>query len=206
LQEIYNGFELTSLGVPDFATFFCHYEIHNNNLWDFYRNGKIEKEYLSIERFHLTLKDFNIENTKLSEFISKEYIEKSPRKTTLFPYTHEALNYLKAKYSLHIITNGFKEIQHRKVELCGLSQYFTSVIVSEETGYKKPDRNIFLYSLKVNNALSHESIMIGDDLVVDILAAKAAGMDQIYVNFGRNPHDEEISFEISSLKELIEIL
>jgi len=206
LQDLFISFELQKLGIPDFDVFFEHYCHHNIHLWELYRGGKIEKDFLSVERFYLTLSDFGIENKKLSELVSKEYVHQSPLKTALFPYTHKVLEYLYKKHSLHIITNGFKEIQFRKLNLCGLEKYFTSVIVSEEAGCNKPDRKIFLFALEKNKAEIAESIMIGDDLSVDVIAAKAIGMDQIYVNYDKLPHDEKITYEVFSLKELIGIL
>lgn len=206
LQDLFISFGLQKLDIPDFDIFYEHYCHHNIYLWDLYRGGKIDKDFLSVERFYLTLADFGIENKKLSELISIDYVEQSPLKTALFQYTHEVLDYLNKRYSLHIITNGFKEIQFRKLNLCGLEKYFTSVIVSEEAGCNKPDKKIFFYALEKNKANTEESIMIGDDLAVDILAAKAVGMDQIYVNYDRLPHDEKITHEVFSLKELCKIL
>jgi putative hydrolase of the HAD superfamily len=206
LQDIFISFGLQKLGIPDFDVFYEHYCHHNIYLWELYRGGKIEKDFLSAERFYLTLADFGIENKKLSKLISMDYVEQSPSKTALFPFTHEVLDYLYKKYSLHVITNGFKEIQFRKLSLCGLEKYFNSVVVSEEAGCNKPDSKIFLFALGKNKAEINESIMIGDDLAVDVLAAKAIGMDQVYVNYDRRPHDEITTYEISSLKELTGIL
>ena len=206
LQDLFVSYDLQKLGIPDFDIFFEHYCNHNNYLWEQYRGGKIEKDFLSVERFYITLADFGIENKKLSELISIDYVEQSPLKTALFPDTHEVLDYLHKKYSLHIITNGFKEIQFRKLKLCGLEKYFTSVVVSEEAGCNKPDKKIFFFALEKNKATITESIMIGDDLAVDVLAAKTIGMDQIYVNYDKLPHDEKITYEVSSLEELCEIL
>lgn len=206
LHEIYDDFNLHGLGTPEFEEFYNHYLNHNVRLWELYRNEKIQKDFLSVERFYVTLQHFGIENKALSEMISKEYVKRSPLKTNLCPHTHEALSYLSGKYTMHIITNGFEEIQHKKLKTCGLDKYFESVITSEEAGCKKPDKNIFFYSLEKSNSNIPESIMIGDDIAVDILAAKSVGMDQVFINHQKIEHKEDITYEIFSLKELTEIL
>ena len=50
------------------------------------------------------------------------------------------------------------------------------------------------------------TIMIGDDLPVDIIGAKKIGIHQIYFNPNKKEHTEKIDFEISSLLEIKEIL
>ncbi|HPF93544.1 MAG TPA: HAD-IA family hydrolase [Tenuifilaceae bacterium] len=107
---------------------------------------------------------------------------------------------------LHIITNGFNEVQFTKLELCGLSSYFTKVITSEISGYHKPRPEAFGYTLSSANARKAESIMIGDDLEADILGAKAFGIDQIFFNPNREQHGHSVTHEITSLLELKKIL
>ncbi|MEP7169611.1 MAG: HAD-IA family hydrolase [Bacteroidota bacterium] len=113
---------------------------------------------------------------------------------------------MKNKYELHLITNGFEQVQFAKLTASGLTGYFKEIIISENTGYKKPDKEIFLHALQVSSAKKNESIMIGDDLEADIKGAINAGLDVIYFNPNHTVHSEEVSFEISSLSELKNIL
>ena len=175
-------------------------------LWDLYRKGKVEKSFLSIERYRLTLNDFSIIDNELAENISSEYIRLSPLKTKLIPYTIETLEYLFTKYQLHIITNGFKEVQYLKIERSGLNKYFQHVITSEEAGCNKPNKQIFIYSFGKTSANDYESIMIGDDLEVDIQGAIDAGMDQVFLNLENCIHNKSLNYEIKSLCELRNIL
>ena len=205
-KEIYDKYKLKDKGINTFENFHKTYRQHNLRLWDLYRKGELKKEVLSVERFVLTLKDFGIEDRELAKKIAAEYINISPLKTNLFPHTRKMLNYLKDKYYLHIITNGFEEVQFKKIEANDLKKYFTEIITSEEAGCKKPDKNIFLYSLLKTNAVPEESLMIGDDISVDIQGAKTVGMDQVFFNFDNLSHSEEITYEINSMEEISKIL
>ena len=205
-HDIYTKYKLKERGVESLELFTKTYKTHNDLLWSYYRKGEILKEVLSVQRFEMTLNDFGINNLLLAKQIGDDYISISPLKTNLFPYSHESLAYLKNKYTLHLITNGFEEVQQTKIDVSDLRKYFHKIITSEEAGAKKPEKQIFEFALKKANAKPEESIMIGDDLKVDILGAKAFGIDQIYVNFERIPHSEDVTFEIDSLKKLQEIL
>lgn len=205
-SEIFERYDLKKMGVPGLDNFYSVYKSHNQHLWGLYRNGEIEKKVLSVKRFELTLNDFGIFDDELSKKIADDYIHYSPLKTNLYPGTHEILEYLKGKYQLHIITNGFEEVQFRKINASGLDKYFSNVITSEEAGCKKPDPGIFEYALKAANASAKECLMIGDDIEVDIIGARNAGIDQVYFNNKTTNHNEEISFEIGCLTDLKKIL
>jgi len=182
------------------------YKRHNDELWKEYRNGKIEKSKLKWYRFYLSLKEKNADDEALARSLDEFYLSESPKKTSLIPYSLEILAELKSRYSLHIITNGFNEVQFTKLENSKLRQFFNAIITSEDAGILKPGIGIFHYAIKKTGAKISESIMIGDILEVDILGAKEAGMDQIYLNLEDNTHNETISYEICNLKEILEIL
>jgi putative hydrolase of the HAD superfamily len=188
---------------PDFFKAYLHF---NEILWDQYRLGIVTKEGLRHQRFQQTLLHFGIEDTALAEAMGDEYIVRCPKKTHLFPYAMEVLEYLSAKYTLHIITNGFQEVQLVKLEHSGIRRFFNQIITFESSGYKKPDKRIFHHSLYRAKAKSKKSIMIGDHLEVDILGAKAAGLDQIYFNPKKNVHKQDITYEIDCLSKLKVIL
>jgi putative hydrolase of the HAD superfamily len=137
--------------------------------------------------------------------MAENYLILSPQKNLLFPHAIETLEYLKDKYQLHIITNGFIEVQYKKIKNSGIEKFFNQTITSEEAGVQKPDKFIFEFSLNKVNASPEECIMIGDDLKIDILGAKNAGIDQIFFNVDNVKHNENITFEIDSLKQIIEI-
>ena len=205
LEEIFYRHKLDR-AFGDFNNFFETFMGHNERLWDHYRKGNMKKEILRFKRFDLTLRDVGIKDEILAQVIGDEYITESPLKTALIPHAIEVLDYLNGKYGLHIITNGFNEVQFSKLKLCGLDKYFQKVITSEMSGYHKPRPEAFGYSLSAANAKKAESLMIGDDLEIDILGAKNFGMDQVFYNADGVKHNEELTFEINTLQELMNIL
>ena len=206
LTEMYNHFDLKSLGIKSSELFIEKYKVHNEYLWSLYRQGKIDKDNLRSFRFQLCLKDFKISDNKLSVQLGEMYVSTSPYKTHLFPFTHEVLTYLKSKYRLHIITNGFEEVQHIKLKQSKLDVYFDQVITSEQLGVKKPDSKIFNYAISSVKAELSESLMLGDDFPVDILGAKNIGMDQVFFNPKDEKVNEKPTFEINCLSELLRLL
>jgi len=205
LRSIFDKRKLDKI-FPDFDIFVSTYKAHNERLWDLYKLRKIRKDELRNERFLLTLKDFGIDDPKLAEQIGDDYVELSPMQTVLFPNTIEVLDYLSTKYKMHIITNGFVEVQYKKLKNCGLEKYFERVTTSEEAKSSKPKPEIFQVALKSVNAKKTESLMIGDDLENDILGAKKFGIDQVFFNPDSEKHSETISFEIKNLNELTTFL
>jgi len=178
-NELYRDHLSEQEAIPSVKAFFDAYTIHNTRLWGLYRENQITKDELKDTRFLMTLKEFGIDDKNLATTLSDEYTYRSPRKGLLFPGTIEMLEQLKDRFKLHIITNGFEEIQHVKLEFAGLTKYFECLIISEEAGSKKPDAGIFYYAMKKAGAKAEESLMIGDDLDVDIIGARAVGMDTL---------------------------
>lgn len=206
LLELCNDYNLKKKGVLDYEEFINTYKIHNEKLWDLYRVDSISQKDLRRERFQRTLSDFGINDFNLSEKIGEDYIIICPRKNKLYPFAIEILDYLKEKYILHIITNGFDKTQHTKLKHANLTPYFNQIITSEKTGVKKPNPAIFNHAINLAKSTKEESIYIGDDLVVDILACQNFGMKGIYFNPEKKEHKENVAFEISCLSQIKEIL
>ncbi|NOX47058.1 MAG: noncanonical pyrimidine nucleotidase, YjjG family [Chlorobi bacterium] len=202
LSELCDKYNLTDKGIPVFKYFYNRYLEINDRFWGQYRKGKIEKPFLNVERFHVTFQEFGIDDRDFAGKFATEYVENAPLKNTLFPGAHETLEYLQDKYILHLITNGFEEVQEKKLNTTGLRKYFKTITTSEEAGVKKPDPAIFHYALSKAGAVPEESLMIGDNLEVDILGAKNVGMDQMFFNIEKTPHNGKITFEISELIEI----
>ncbi len=205
LTDIFYKYKLDEK-IESPEVFIKKYKEINEELWAKYRTGEIKKEFLRNQRFLLSLQHFGINDSSLAESFGTDYIEISPTKTILFPNTVKTLEYLSQKYTLHIITNGFKEVQHVKLKNNKLDKYFDKVITSETVGYQKPNAKIFQHSLSTSNAKKEESLMIGDDLKIDILGAKSFGMNQVFFNTINTKHNEKVTHEITDLKELTEFL
>jgi len=205
-REIFEKYQLTDLGINDLHSFFQAYTIINDMLWGLYRENKIRKEVLNIRRFELTLQEFGIENLILATHLAEDFVTLSPMKTMLFPHSREALHYLKEKYALHIITNGFEEVQQKKLDVCELRKFFTTITTSEEAGVKKPETGIFELALEKAKAHVEESLMIGDDLLVDMAGARLSGMDTLFFNPQRHIHQDDLDHEVHSWLEVMQIL
>jgi putative hydrolase of the HAD superfamily len=179
LSEIFLDWKLAEKGVGSLEAFLQAYISNNDLCWDLYRKNLISKADLRTRRFSLTLASFDLEDESLAEALGDAYVLCSPQKTALFPGAHETLVTLSQRYELHIITNGFEEVQHLKLTSTGLKKYFKHVITSEMAGSKKPDPAIFDFALKKSGAAPFQSLMIGDDPTVDVLGAIDSGMQAI---------------------------
>ena len=205
LREMFEKQDLQkfSFTFDDFAQEFYHY---NELLWAKFRNGKINKANLRDRRFYLTLKKLGVINNDLAIKLSVDYIELSPNKTNLFPEVIETLQYLKPSYHLHIITNGFNEVQFRKLRNCGIEHFFEKIVTSDNAKSQKPHQKIFEYALNSVNAKKKDSLMIGDDWDLDIMGAKSFGFDQVFFNPYGNDQKGTCTFTISNIGELCKIL
>ncbi len=206
LLELYENLSLRDRGVDDFEIFYRNYLKHNAVLWERYRKGFIKQADLRVKRMRLTLLDFKIGDEKLAETMGKEFLEILPTRDGLFPYSIEILEYLTSKnYRLHLITNGFEDVQHKKLTHSRIKKYFEEVITSEVSNSLKPHKDIFEYALKAAGAGKEESIMLGDDLEADIIGAYKAGLDQVFINHNGKKPDFRPTYTVHSLKELEEI-
>ena len=205
-ERIYEKYNLKSLGIPNAHEFHEVYHPLNEQLWVLYRADKITKDELNRTRFLKPLEHYGIHDIELADHLSEDYVYWSPRIVRLVPGTMELLDYLKPKYHLHLITNGFQEVQHTKLSGSGLEPYFETLTVSEEVGVKKPNPEIFFYALRKAHATAEESLVIGDEMAVDIDGARAAGIDQVFFNPSGIEVEGERTFEVKRLVELIGIL
>lgn len=180
--------------------------MHNDKLWERYRNGYIKVDELRWKRMWLTLLDFKIADEPLARTMDTRFLDALPTRKTLFPHTLEILQYLTGKgYRLHLITNGFEKTQHSKLQYAGISGYFGEVITSEGSNSLKPHKEIFDYALRITGAEPGQSIMLGDSIEVDIQGAINAGIDQVYVNHLRTRPPITPTYMVYSLKELEDI-
>lgn len=175
----------------------------NFAFWKLYREEKITKEQLRYQRLKSVFD--KLELVVSDEMILKladEYIQYLSSYNHLFPNTIAILDYLKPKYKLHIITNGFQEIQDKKMRASNIDGYFEHVINSETAGVKKPNPLIFKAGLNHANVAAKNAIMIGDSLDADIIGAKALGIHVLHFNAHNEPHHEvcPIIHDLSEIK------
>ncbi len=206
-REMHDKFHLYSRGIHDPAVFYTQYQEINFALWEQYKKELITKEALNFKRFYDSLNLYKIDEPELATEMGAHYIAASPRQTILYPGTIELLDILHRQYQMHIITNGFEEVQFIKIEKSGLEKYFDKIITSERAGFKKPDRRIFEFALRETGAHLEESIIIGDDPEADILGARLIGMDQIWVKHPPlKESTEKPTYEVGRLSDILQIL
>ena len=178
----------------------------NFSYWKLYRDEKITKEFLRYNRLKSSFEKLNISlSDDVINKIADDYVISLPVNNFLIKDTILVLDYLRNKYRLHIITNGFTEVQNKKIVNSQIKKYFHSIIDSETVGVKKPNIKIFDYALRVSGARSKNSLMIGDNLEADILGALNAGFHAIHFN-NNNEAPHEHCLILSELKSLMECL
>lgn len=207
LTVLYNEFSLSTLGIHDFDDFNVNYHEINDVMWARFRAGNLSREDLRWKRMNKTLQHYKIADEPLAKSMAARYLEVLPMQTTLFAHAHEVLDYCQTKgYQIHLITNGFEATQHQKLQLANIHTFFDQVITSEQAMSMKPQKEIFEFAMRQTGALASNSIMIGDALDIDVLGAQNVGMDQVFFNPSRKPHDGNPTYEIGDLHELYDIL
>ena len=220
MEELFT-LHIQQIGHLDFEFFFRRYHHHNDHVWALYRQDKIKKEELRYVRFERAFADLNHQASfDFIDQFSLDFLEVAPRQTLTMDGAHQLLDYCKEKYTMHIITNGFVEVQGHKMKAASLEGYFEHVINSEHAGVRKPHPDIFHYALQKAGARVEESLMIGDDWEADILGARDFGMDQAFLTVkeveqnaanaahgnGAVRHNYKPTYTLHSLTDLMEIL
>lgn len=197
-ETVFKMQELT-VTMSDFLQFYVPI---NKEYWERYRKDEITQKELRFGRLKDTfdLMKFNISDDTIL-FLSEQYLYYLPKYNHLFEGTIEILEYLRPKYDLHIITNGFAEIQGNKMDNSNISHYFKTITNSEMAGVKKPNRLIFDYALDLARTQKESSIMIGDCIEADVKGALDAGLDAIFFNEMNQPVAKNIK-QINHLLEL----
>ena len=163
--------------------FLEYYIPRNHYYWKLYQVNKISHEDLRFYRLKDVFDVLNFEITdEMIHQLSVDYINHLPDNNLLFDGAFEVLSYLKEHYHLHIITNGFGEVQGRKLKNSKIDHFFQTITNSEMAGVKKPHPNIFKFALSLAKATKEESVMIGDSLEADIEGALSYGIDAVYFN------------------------
>lgn len=188
--------------VKTLKRFIKLYEKENYRLWKLYRDGKATREQVSYLRFSRTLKAIGAPE-KWGQEMGEAYFEQMNQQSLLLPDAETVVKELKSRYKLAIITNGFVEIQDTKMHVSGLDKYFDHVITSEDIHVPKPRPAIFEFALKTMGVTPEAALMIGDDHRTDILGAKRAGIDQVWLD----PHNKnkrgDATYKINALTDLL---
>lgn len=193
LRELYLELDLESKLKVGVEEFLAHYHTVNENLWSKYQVGKLTSQQLRNYRFRIAFEKYGYVNDKLNKKLNVAYMERCPVRSALFPGAVDLLNDLKERYPLFLITNGFEETQNIKLKSSNLESYFSSMITSETAGVKKPHPNIYRKALRIAKVEPQEAIMLGDDLVADVIGARNAGIRSVWFNpKGKQTKDDNV--------------
>jgi len=174
----------------------------NLSYWKLFREEQVDKQTLKYGRLSDTFDKLSVPvSDDIIYKLSNDYLIYLSTFNHLFDDALEILDYLHPKYNLHIITNGFKEVQEGKLLNSKIDHYFDTVTNSEEVGVKKPNPKVFNHALQLAKADVENSIMIGDNYEADILGALNVGLDVIHYNY----HNEDVGENIIQISNLIDL-
>ena len=207
LAELYEHFDLQQYGIPDLKAFLKAFTQINHQLWNAYDHHKATKETIRKERFPLIMAVLGVKHCPATvlDQLNATYLHDCPRKPHLLPHAYRVLEALRPNYELHIISNGFDQVQALKMQSANIEQFFTHVITSESSQHRKPQKGIFEFALQKAKANPQESVMIGDNLITDIGGANAFGIDIVFFNPEKVQHTATVTHEITCLSELEQI-
>lgn len=209
LQELYGDYQLQRF-FDDPKLFYDSYWQANIDLWQRYGQGEITREFLIVERFRRPLsKGHSLYITEqMCLEMSDHFLNLCAIKTGVVEGAHELVGYLRRRgYRLHLCSNGFHEVQYRKIRSCGLEGCFDSIVLSEDAGANKPAAAFFDYAFLVTHAVPDTTLMIGDSWVSDMVGAIDYGLDTIYFNrFPDHPAPRPVTHEVGTLCQIMNIL
>lgn len=207
LEEVYREFHYGRF-FSSFDQFYALYTERNRQLWTEYAAGKITKPELNRLRFLYPLECVGAGDAALARRFEEEFFRIIPCKARTMPHAHEVLQALAPHYNLYILSNGFRELQCRKMKAAGLDVYFKKVILSEDIGVLKPHAAIFHFALSATQSQVNDSLMIGDSWENDITGAAGIGMHQVFYDpeGGTAPLPFRPTYRISDLQELTGLL
>ena len=208
LRETFEAFQL-GRWFPDPQVFYDAYWEANIDLWSRYSRGEITRDYLIVERFRRPLsagQGLEVTEAFCLE-MSDRFLDFCANKPGLVDGARHLMDYLRGKgYRLHMCSNGFHEVQYKKLAACGLRDHFDTIILSEDAGVNKPSPLYFDYALRASGASRETTVMIGDNLQTDIIGARDAGFDTIFFNRWNVDPSGIPDHTVMSLQEIEELL
>jgi putative hydrolase of the HAD superfamily len=205
LTELYSTFKLIDEGVSN-EEFLKVFRDVNNGLWNDFDRGVITRDVIRKNRFPSVLEKLSVNLNGVAVQMQDDFMEICSSKKGLVNGALQVLEKFKDKYQYHILSNGFDEVQFKKLEASGVYHFFTNVITSGQVGFRKPQPEIFEYVLDKISATNRECLMIGDNPISDIEGAYNFGIDQIYYNVHKKSCKIVPTHTISNFSELLNLI
>ena len=205
LRELYQIYQIRYLSHRSEQDFLDIYVKNNAEMWKLYRKNQVTKEVLRSKRFVDTFREMEVDEEDIPMNIWEKYLEICPTKTILIDGARDLLDYLDDKYNLHLITNGFAEVQRRKLKNSDLGKYFKTLTISEEVGKQKPHPIVFETALKNAAAAEKTSHYVGDNLEADVKGAIGSGWKAYWYTKDDSAYTHQDCTAIKHLSELKEI-
>lgn len=144
-------------------------------------NGKVWKDRV----YENLIQEFSIHGHS-KEILLTSYINDFNKFSCCFGHVENTIIQLKQQgYLIGLISNGRTPFQEHNFYALGLTEFFSSIIVSEAVRLRKPDPTIFLLSCQQLGVHPKNCIFVGDNELAEIQGAKAVGMKTIF--FHPNP-------------------
>lgn len=214
-EDVYQQFRISEWGVG-FEDWYEVYHTHNAELWHLYGHGQIDRPFLMMDRFLHPIcavkgiaKEEGESFKSLAMEMSALFLVQTNAHFRLLPDAREVVAYLASKYALTVVSNGFAEVQHYKLEKSGLLPYFRHVVLSEEVGALKPGARIFEVAMALNrrelpSLEKEEVVMVGDSWGSDIEGAMNAGIDAIWIS--SEPSAQALPEGVQAVRRLREVM
>lgn len=160
------------------------------------------------EAWYRGLLKLGIDDAAFAAELGERFPAERRKKPFVYEDTFAVLDQLKGKYKLLLLTNGSPDLQNTKLEITPeLVPYFDHIVISGAFGRGKPDPSIFEHALSLVQVDKENVIMVGDNLMTDILGASRAGIKSVWINRHNKERNEVMpDFEITRLEELFDIL
>ncbi|MCM1483057.1 MAG: YjjG family noncanonical pyrimidine nucleotidase [Muribaculaceae bacterium] len=163
------------------------YEVYNHALWAKYNVGYVTRDYLKMERFRMPLMEYGVPESQaraMSAAMDTMYLDYLAQEKQLVPGAMDLLHALRATgVTIGVLSNGFKEVQHRKIRTAGLDPYIDIVVLSDDIGINKPDTRLYRHAMAISGQPTPEAhMMIGDNPDTDIAGAIAAGWHAVLLD------------------------
>ena len=189
------------------------YDVQGQRLWDIWSRGVDinEEAQMGIVLSELGISADTVDDG-LTENLLDVYHEVLARVPPVpFDGAEQLLGGLRERgLSLAIISNTGRTggaFFRGLLERFGLARFFDVMVFSDEARIRKPNKEIFLGTLKTLRVSPEEAIHVGDDSASDVVGAKSAGMKGVLLLVpGRDPERGDPDFVVTKLSEILDIV